>query len=65
MMAAMRALVTGGTGRVGGAIAAALRGEGWRVVAAGRDDGDLATAAGAVQLVTRARRASSADSTCS
>ena len=37
------ALVTGGTGRVGGAIAARLEAEGFRVLAAGRADGDLAT----------------------
>src|SRR5438105_7837168 len=38
----MRALVTGGTGRVGAAIVAALQAEGWTVVAAGRRDADLA-----------------------
>jgi pteridine reductase len=38
----MRALVTGGTGRVGTAIAARLAAEGWAVVAAGRADGDVA-----------------------
>ncbi len=48
-----RALVAGGTGRVGGAIAGRLRTEGWRVVAAGRADGDLRTAAGAAGLVER------------
>jgi NAD(P)-dependent dehydrogenase (short-subunit alcohol dehydrogenase family) len=37
----MRALVTGGTGRVGSAIAARLERDGWRVVAAGRRDGDV------------------------
>jgi pteridine reductase len=46
-----RALVTGGTGRVGGAIARRLEAEGWRVRAAGRRDGDLSTAAGARSLV--------------
>ncbi len=38
----MRALVTGGTGRVGAAIAARLGAEGWAVVAAGRAEGDVA-----------------------
>jgi pteridine reductase len=49
-----RALVAGGTGRVGRAIAARLEGEGWQVIAAGRADGDLATVAGARQLVAAA-----------
>jgi NAD(P)-dependent dehydrogenase (short-subunit alcohol dehydrogenase family) len=35
------ALVTGGTGRVGAAIAGRLRAEGWSVLAAGRADGDV------------------------
>ncbi len=48
------ALVTGGTGRVGGAIAARLEGEGWSVVAAGRADGDLAKVDEARALVERA-----------
>jgi pteridine reductase len=38
----MRALVTGGTGRVGTAIAARLAAERWAVVAAGRAEGDVA-----------------------
>jgi pteridine reductase len=46
-----RALVTGGTGRVGSEIAARLDREGWSVLAAGRADGDLATADGARSLV--------------
>jgi pteridine reductase len=50
----MRALVTGGTGRVGSAISERLRAEGWSVVAAGRADGDLADAAAAHTLVERA-----------
>jgi pteridine reductase len=50
----MRALVTGGTGRVGTAIAERLRAEGWSVVAAGRADGDLGQAAAAKALVERA-----------
>ncbi|MGH3105288.1 MAG: SDR family oxidoreductase [Gaiellaceae bacterium] len=50
----MRALVTGGTGRVGGAIAARLRAEGHAVLAAGRADGDLSRAPAARELVRRA-----------
>ena len=38
----MRALVTGGTGRIGVAIAARLEDTGWSVLAAGRADGDVA-----------------------
>ena len=49
----MRALVTGGTGRVGAAVAARLAEEGWSVVAAGRRDGDLSRVDGARQLVAR------------
>lgn len=47
----MRALVTGGTGRLGSAIARRLEREGWRVFAAGRAEGDLATADGARTVV--------------
>ena len=50
----MRALVTGGTGRVGTAIAARLEREGWDVAAVGRVDGDLSTADGARAVVTTA-----------
>ena len=50
----MRALVTGGTGRVGSAISERLRAEGWTVFAAGRADGDLADANAAHRLVDRA-----------
>jgi pteridine reductase len=50
----MRALVTGGTGRVGSSVAARLRDEGHAVLAAGRADGDLARAEGAKSLVERA-----------
>jgi pteridine reductase len=50
----MRALVTGGTGRVGSAVADRLRREGWSVVAAGRAHGDLSTADGARDLVKTA-----------
>ena len=38
----MRALVTGGTGRIGAAITAQLEDTGWAVLAAGRADGDVA-----------------------
>src|SRR5205085_4683143 len=50
----MRALVTGGTGRVGSAIAARLKQDGWSVLAAGRADGDLARPGEARALVDRA-----------
>ena len=50
----MRALVTGGTGRVGTAVAARLERDGWQVVAAGRGDGDLSRPAEAAALVERA-----------
>ena len=50
----MRALVTGGTGRVGSAIADRLRAEGWDLFAAGRADGDLSSADAAQELVDRA-----------
>ena len=46
-----RALVAGGTGRVGRAIVARLEADGWQVVAAGRALGDLSTAAGARAVV--------------
>jgi pteridine reductase len=49
-----RALVTGGTGRVGSAIAARLEQDGFRVVAAGRAQGDVSTAEGARRLVADA-----------
>jgi NAD(P)-dependent dehydrogenase (short-subunit alcohol dehydrogenase family) len=50
----MRALVTGGTGRVGSAVAAGLRDAGWSVLAAGRRDGDVARVDDARALVSRA-----------
>ncbi|MBD0329479.1 MAG: SDR family oxidoreductase [Thermoleophilia bacterium] len=53
----MRALVTGGTGRVGSAIAARLEREGYAVLAAGRADGDLARADTARALAARAAEA--------
>jgi pteridine reductase len=49
-----RALVTGGTGRVGSAIVSRLEQEGWSVKAAGRADGDLAKAEQARALVEKA-----------
>lgn len=49
-----RALIAGGTGRLGRAIAARLEAGGWQVLGAGRADGDLSTAAGARALVGRA-----------
>ncbi|HXL42928.1 MAG TPA: SDR family oxidoreductase [Gaiellaceae bacterium] len=53
-MSESRALVTGGTGRVGRAIVARLEAEGFRVLAAGRADGDVSLPAEARQLVERA-----------
>jgi pteridine reductase len=49
----VRALVTGGTGRVGSAIAARLEADGWSVVAAGRADADVSRPAEARALVER------------
>ena len=48
------ALVTGGTGRVGGAIARRLGTDGFRVLAAGRRDGDLSDPDAIRALVARA-----------
>lgn len=48
---ALSALVTGGTGRVGAAIAARLEREGFAVKAAGRADGDVSVVAEAHGLV--------------
>jgi pteridine reductase len=45
------ALIAGGTGRVGRAIAERLLADGYRVVAAGKADGDLRARDGAQQLV--------------
>jgi pteridine reductase len=50
----VRALVTGGTGRIGSAIAGRLEDDGWKVFRAGRADGDLAEAERARALVARA-----------
>jgi pteridine reductase len=49
-----RALLTGGTGKLGRGLAAALEDAGWAVFAAGSKDGDVATAAGARAVVDRA-----------
>ena len=50
----MRALVTGGSGRVGAAIVDRLESLGYRVFAARRADGDLASPAAASALAARA-----------
>jgi pteridine reductase len=50
----MRALVTGGTGRIGSAVADRLERDGHAVLAAGRDDGDLSRAGDARALADRA-----------
>jgi pteridine reductase len=50
----MRALLTGGTGQLGPAIADRLERDGWEVFAAGRADGDVSTAGGARMLVATA-----------
>jgi pteridine reductase len=50
------ALVTGGTGRVGRAVAARLEADGFSVLAAGRADGDLSDPEAARALVERAAR---------
>jgi pteridine reductase len=47
------ALVTGGTGRVGGAIARRLESDGFRVLGAGRADGDLSDPEAIRALVAR------------
>jgi pteridine reductase len=50
----MRALVTGGTGRIGAAVTARLEAAGWSVLAASRADGDVAQPDQARALVERA-----------
>src|SRR5687767_13187246 len=50
----VRALVTGGTGRVGSAIAARLEKEGWDVFAAGRVHGDISDVEAARAVVRTA-----------
>lgn len=54
MTASPRALLTGGTGKLGAGVAAALRAAGWTVLAAGSKDGDVARAGEARALVARA-----------
>ena len=49
-----RCLLTGGTGRLGTALAAGLREEGWEVMAVGSADGDLTSADASRALVARA-----------
>jgi pteridine reductase len=49
-----RALLTGGTGKLGAALAERLRQDGWQVLAAGSRDGDLSRAGDAHALVARA-----------
>jgi pteridine reductase len=50
----VRALLTGGTGKLGAAVAERLREEGWQVLAAGSRDGDLSRSEDAGALVERA-----------
>lgn len=50
----MRALITGGTGKLGSGLARRLEREGWQVLAAGRRDGDVSRASEAAALVQRA-----------
>jgi pteridine reductase len=50
----VRALVTGGTGKVGAAVVSRLECDGWSVKAAGRKDGDIARVSQARELVGRA-----------
>jgi pteridine reductase len=50
----VRALVTGGTGKLLRDVVPSLRERGWHVVAAGTRDGDVATATGARGVVARA-----------
>jgi pteridine reductase len=49
-----RALIAGGTGRIGHAIVERLQADRWTVLAAGRADGDLRTRDGAAALIARA-----------
>jgi pteridine reductase len=50
----LRTLLTGGTGKLGAAVAERLRAEGWQVLAAGSRDGDVSRADEAHALVQRA-----------
>jgi pteridine reductase len=52
----MRALVTGGTGRIGAAVVHRLERDGWQVLAAGSRDGDLGRVDEVRALVERAAR---------
>ncbi len=54
MIALVRALLTGGTGKLGRGLAGRLRTEGWQVLAAGRADGDVTRPDEARALVERA-----------
>jgi pteridine reductase len=54
MTRSMRALVTGGTGKLGSAIVSRLERDGWSVVAAGRVDGDVSRPDEARVLVAKA-----------
>jgi pteridine reductase len=54
MTRAVRALVTGGSGKLGSALVAHLRDEAWRVVAAGSRDGDVSRGDAARALVEQA-----------
>lgn len=54
MESSPRALVTGGTGKLGAGLVDALSGAGWQVLAAGSRDGDLTSAAAAQALVAHA-----------
>ena len=54
MTLSMRALVTGGTGKLGSAIVSRLERDGWSVVAAGRVDGDVSRPEEARALVAGA-----------
>jgi pteridine reductase len=49
-----RALITGGTGKLGTGVVAALRDRGWQVLGVGRNGGDLSRAPAAGALVERA-----------
>lgn len=50
----MRALVTGGTGKLGSAVVERLRAEGWQVAAPGSSRGDVAVGSSAQALVAAA-----------
>jgi pteridine reductase len=54
MTSRVRALVTGGTGKLGAGVVERLRAAGWHVVAAGSKDADVSRRDGAQALVQRA-----------